>query len=160
MAQKIIRTQIPRYNNHAQAGQVSTKPLVVDASVAVKWFIPECGSIEAIKLLDGRHQLFAPDIIRPEVGNILWKLYTRRLLTGDEASQIIENFLSLPMEICSSESLLASAFEIASVAGRTVYDSLYLALAVERNAVVVTADQRMVNALKNTYFTGFVRILS
>ncbi len=136
------------------------KPLVVDASVVVKWFIPEYGSIKAIKLLNSSNGLSAPDIIRAEVGNILWKLYTRRLLTSDEAFQIIENFLSLPVEICSSESLLASAFEIASATGRTVYDSLYLALAVERDTAVVTADQRLVNALKNTYFAGFVYIIS
>ena len=135
------------------------KQLVVDASVAVKWFIPEQGSIEAIKLLTGRHLLFAPDIIRPEVGNILWKLYTRRLLTGDEAIQIIEDFLSLPIEICASDPLMTSAFEIAASAGRTVYDSLYLALAIERNAVVITADRRLSNALKNTDLARFVKIL-
>jgi len=135
------------------------KPLIVDASVAVKWFIPEKGSIEAIKLLGGRHQFFAPDIIRPEVGNILWKLYTRRLLSGDEAFHIIGDFLSMPIEICSSASLMMSAFEIAAACGRTVYDSLYLALAIEQNSVMITADQRFVNALKNTDFTRFVNIL-
>lgn len=135
------------------------KPFVVDASVAIKWFVPEKGSIEAIKLLHSGCRLFAPDIIRPEVGNIIWKLYTRRLLTGDEAIGIIENFLSSPIEICGSDSLLPSAFEIAIATGRTVYDSLYLALAVEQNSVMITADRRLANALKNTGFTRFVRTL-
>jgi predicted nucleic acid-binding protein len=135
------------------------KPLVVDASVAIKWFIPEKGSIEAIKLFTGRHRLFAPDIIRPEIGNILWKLHTRRLLTSDEAFQIIGDFLSMPIEICSSDSLMTSAFEIAVATGRTVYDSLYLAAAVERNAFMMTADQRLANALENTDFARFVKIL-
>ena len=135
------------------------KPLVIDASIAVKWFIPERGSIEAIKLLNSRTGLFAPDIIRAEVANTLWKLHTRRLLTTDEASKIIENFASLPIEICSSDVLTAGAFEIAVAAGRTVYDSLYLALAIERNSVLITADQRFANALKNTGFSRFVRIL-
>jgi predicted nucleic acid-binding protein len=135
------------------------KPFVVDASVAVKWFIPERNSIEAIKLLKGGQRFFAPDIIRPEIGNILWKLYGRRLLTRDEALQIILDLLSLPIEICSSETLIAPAFEIAVSSGRTVYDSLYIALAVEKNAVVITDDNRLVNALKSTHFAGFVRTL-
>lgn len=135
------------------------KPLVIDASIAVKWFIPERGSIEAIKLLNSSIQLFAPDIIRPEVANTLWKLHTRKMLSVDEASKIIENFVSSPIEICSSDALIAPAFEIATAARRTVYDSLYLALAIERNSVLITADQRLANALKNTGFSRFVRIL-
>lgn len=135
------------------------KPLVIDASVVVKWFIPERGSTEAIKLLNSRTQLFAPDIIRPEVVNTLWKLHARQMLTVDEASDIIENFRSSPIAICSSDTLIAPAFEIAIAAGRTVYDSLYLALAIERNSVLITADQRLANAIKNTGLTRFVRIL-
>ncbi|OHB77226.1 MAG: hypothetical protein A2Z25_08270 [Planctomycetes bacterium RBG_16_55_9] len=135
------------------------KLLVVDASIVVKWFIPEPDSIEAIKLLNGNIQLFAPDIIRPEVANTLWKIHKRQMLTVDEASKIIENFLSSSIEICSSDSLIADAFEIAVAAGRTIYDSLYIALAIKRNSVLITADQRLANALKNTGFTRFVRIL-
>ena len=135
------------------------KTFIVDASVAIKWFIPEKGSIEAIKLLSNKYRLLAPDIIRPEVGNILWKLYSRKLLSGDEAVKIIENFLSLTIEICSSDSLLMSALEIAIATGRTVYDSLYLALAVEQNAAMITADQRFANALKNTGLTKFIIVL-
>ncbi len=135
------------------------KPLVIDASVAVKWFIPERHSIEAIRLLKGGQRFFAPDIIRPEVGNILWKLYGRRLLTSDEAFQIISDFLLLPIAICSSDILIASAFEIAVASGRTVYDSLYLALAVEKNTVMITDDHRLANALKSTYFARFVRTI-
>ncbi len=135
------------------------KALIVDASVVVKWFIPERGSIEAIKLLKSSIQLFAPDIIRPEVANTFWKLHTRKMLTVDEVSKIVENFLSCPIEICSSDALIAPAFEIAVSTGRTVYDSLYLALAIERNSVLITADQRLANALRKTGFSRFVRIL-
>lgn len=135
------------------------KRLVVDASIVVKWFIPEPGSIEAIKLLNPNIQLYAPDIIRPEVANTLWKIHKRQMLTVDEASKIIENFLSSSIEICSSEALIADAFEIAVATGRTIYDSLYIALAIKRDSVLISADQRLVNALKNTGISRFVRIL-
>lgn len=135
------------------------KPLVVDASVAVKWFIPEPDSIAAIRFLGGKQQLIAPDIIRPEVCNILWKLQSRRLLTGDEASQIVEQFLAMPLEIHDNESFVSYAFEIAVATGRTVYDSLYLALAVESKGVMVTADKKLVNGLQNTDFSRFITLL-
>src|SRR3989339_270423 len=133
------------------------KPLVIDASVAVKWFIPEAGSIAAVKLLDDRKQLIAPDLIYPEVGNIFWKLCGRRLLTDDEAFEIANSFLALPLEIYNSRILLAGALEIAAATGRTVYDSLYLALAVENDCVMVTADKQLANALKNTDFARFIK---
>jgi predicted nucleic acid-binding protein len=46
---------------------------VVDASVAVKWFVPEIYDAQALRLLSGSHQLVAPDLLYVEAGNILWK---------------------------------------------------------------------------------------
>ena len=133
--------------------------VVVDASVAAKWFLPEPDAATAVRLLDGRRRLAAPDLIYCEVGNIVWKLRTRDLLSADEASQMVEHFLAMPLEIHDSASLLASALEIAASTKRTVYDSLYLALAIELGATVITADHRWVNALAGGPFARFARPL-
>ena len=135
-------------------------PSVVDASVAAKWFLPEPDAAAALRLLDGRHRLVSPDLIRAEVGNIVWKLRGRDLLSADEASEMIEHFLAMPLDIYDSTFLLAGALEIAMETKRTVYDSLYLALAVELGATVITADERWVNALKGGPFARFVRLLA
>jgi predicted nucleic acid-binding protein len=135
------------------------KPVVVDASVAAKWFLPEPDASAALRLLDGRHRLVAPDLIRAEIGNIVWKLHARGVLNANEASDMIEHFLSMPLEIHDSTYLLAPALQIAITTNRTVYDSLYLALAVELNGVVVTADERWTNALANSPFARFIRSL-
>jgi predicted nucleic acid-binding protein len=45
--------------------------IVVDASVAVKWFIPEAGEEAAAKLLGGKKRLIAPALIRLEVTGTL-----------------------------------------------------------------------------------------
>jgi len=135
------------------------KPLVVDASVAAKWFLPEADAAAALRLLNGRYRLAAPDLIRAEFGNVVWKLHARGTLDTSEASEMIEHFLSMPLEIHDSTYLLAPALEIAMATNRTVYDSLYLALAMELGGAVVTADERWVNALQNSPFARFLRLL-
>jgi predicted nucleic acid-binding protein len=133
--------------------------LVVDASVAAKWFLPEPDAPAALRLLDDRYHLAAPDLIRSEMGNIVWKLHARGVLDTDEAFEMIEHFLSMPLEIHASTFLLAPALEIAIATKRPVYDSLYLALAVELGGTVVTADERWVNALAGNPFGRFMRLL-
>lgn len=136
------------------------KTVVVDASVAVKWFLPEPDAPAAVRLLDGRRRLVAPDLIRAEVGKIFWKLCARNLLAADEAAEMLDHFLSMPLEIHDSAFLLPAALEIAVATRRTVYDSLYLALAVELGATVVTADRRWANAINPGPFARFLRPLT
>jgi predicted nucleic acid-binding protein len=135
------------------------KTLVVDASVAAKWFLPEPDASAALRLLDGRYRLVAPDLIRAEVGNIAWKLHARGALDAQEASDMIEHFLWMPLEVHDSAFLLASALDIAIATRRTVYDSLYLALAVELAGTVITADERWAHTLADGPFARFVRLL-
>ncbi len=73
---------------------------------------------------------------------------------------MVEQFLSLPLEIYDSASLLVSALEIAIATRRPVYDSLYLALGVELSGTVVTADERWVHALADSPFARFLQLLS
>ena len=47
--------------------------VVVDASVAAKWLVTESLSDKALALLGGPDDLISPDLLLPEVGNILWK---------------------------------------------------------------------------------------
>ena len=47
------------------------KKVVIDASVAVKWFVPEIHSAAAARLLEPEIVLCAPDLIGPEFGNVL-----------------------------------------------------------------------------------------
>lgn len=119
------------------------KRVVVDASVAAKWFIPEAHSDEASRLLELEAGLFAPDLIGPEFSNIIWKKLRRAEITRPEADEIMKAFATLPLEIQPSAALLPAAFEIAAQLDRSVYDSLYLALAVAEKSILVTADSRL-----------------
>ena len=48
---------------------------VVDASVVIKWFVPEIHGDAARRLLSAPHEYFSPDLLFPEVGNAIWKRF-------------------------------------------------------------------------------------
>lgn len=123
---------------------------VVDASAAIKWFLPEIHAEAARRLLDGSHSLLVPDLIFAEVGNILWKRVRSAEITEAEATTILQTFGATRFQVHPSWPLVLLAHEIACRTQRTVYDCLYLALAVREQAIVVTADERFYNALKNS----------
>jgi len=121
--------------------------LVVDAAVAVKWFVPETHSAEASRLLHPQHELLAPDLLFPEVGNVLWKKVERRELQPEEARSVLHGLARVSLAVHPCQPLVPAALEIALANRRTVYDSLYLALAEARGCRLVTADRRLFNAL-------------
>lgn len=130
---------------------------VVDCSVALKWYIPEPHAESASQLLDGRHELHAPDLLLPEFGNCLWKKIRLGELTANEGRTIIRALENVPLEVHSSELLLEAALELALHTARTVYDSLYVALAILLDCPFVTADRRLVNALVKSSLSVDVR---
>src|SRR5438105_11784229 len=104
---------------------------VLDASVAVKLYVPEGHSDLAAQFFADGHALIAPDL-RSEFANVLWKKATQRdEITVSEGQRIISEFKSLPIDYYSSLDLLDEAFEIATSTQRTVYDSVYIALAAQ-----------------------------
>lgn len=130
--------------------------LVIDASVVVKWYLPEVHQTYAIKILDSDEILMAPDLLVSEVGNIIWKKVRVKELSRKEGLDIITAFarVSERVQIVSSSSLLEPAFEIATAYDRTVYDALYVVLAVAHRCQLVTADRRLFNSLAQTRLAG------
>ena len=130
--------------------------VVIDASVAVKWFLPESHARAARRVLRGRRTLLAPDLIWAEVGNVLWKRLQRVEITRDVAWRILQDFKRFPLQTCSAKTLLESAWTLAAQWHISVYDGLYLALAVSRNCKFVTADRAFVDAMKETPLASHV----
>lgn len=121
---------------------------VVDASVAIKWFVDEIHAEAARRLQEDQYDLLAPDLLWPECGNILWKKVRRGELTPDEARLIWGGLEQQPMSIFPSSLVVEPALEVAFDTNRTVYDGCYLALAMLTGGQLVTADGRLFNALQ------------
>ena len=120
---------------------------VVDANVVAKWFVPEPLSEEAVRLLDEKHELASPDLLWPEIGNVLWRKARAGQLSGQEAARIVRALDQFPLRVFPSRLVLEGALEIALGTGRSVHDCVYVALAVALECRLVTADERLVNAL-------------
>ena len=128
--------------------------LVMDASVLIKFYVPEILSDRAERLLAKLEKkdidLLAPDLIYPEAGNILWKKQRLKELTRSEVEEITDAILSLPLKIESSQPLLPLALDIAVAYGITVYDAVYVSLAKVYETTMMTADRKLVDVLAKT----------
>lgn len=124
--------------------------VVVDASVAIKWFIEEDNANDAIELLGKDYELHAPDLLFLEVDNVLCKLIRRGFLSADEGFDIHDNILFFPIRSYPSQNHQEEAFNMAIETKRSVYDCLYLALAVALDGYMVTADGKFFQAVSNT----------
>jgi predicted nucleic acid-binding protein len=123
---------------------------VLDASVVVKWFIPETHSESALKLREIGGRFHAPAFVTLEIGNVLAKKRRRNELTHVEAEGIWRAFRQAPIRIHPDEPLVLAAFDLAQHTRTTLYDNLYLALAIELNIRFLTADGKFYRALEAT----------
>ena len=121
--------------------------LVVDASVAIKWFLPEVHAAAAERILDPEHELIAPDLILAEFGNVLWKRQRRGEITAATAGTVLVDFKRFPITTAPLAPIIEPALDIAVRLGRSVYDCLYLALAERAACRMVTADRRFRDAV-------------
>ena len=125
---------------------------VVDASIAIKWYLPEDYSEYAERLLSPEIELLVPDLIFSEVANVVWKQVIRHDYSKQKASAILEALEAVPFQVSSAKSLMFDAFGIACLTERTFYDSLYVALAEKTACKMVTADRKLLNSLKGSRF--------
>ena len=128
--------------------------VVVDASVAVKWCLPSQREelvAEAEELLASSRRdevrFLVPDLFWVELANALWKAVRRNEISPDNAAAAIAFVRDLDITTIPSFNLVPDALQFAIGHGRTAYDSLYIALAVESKAPLITADERLANAL-------------
>jgi predicted nucleic acid-binding protein len=128
--------------------------LVLDASVAIKWAMPlarEPFTDQSLRLLkryvDGELDFIVPDVFWAEVGNVLWKGTRQNRWRQDEAESVAADMQARDFTTVPSLALLPEALRIAFAHDRAVNDCLYVALAVQSSTDLITADERLANAL-------------
>lgn len=131
---------------------------VLDASVAAKWFLPSNGetlieqSLSVFKdFTNGGTTLIVPDLFWPEIGNVIWKAVRVGRMSAESAKRSIILLTVHRLPTSPSAPLLQDAFSIAMNFERAVYDCIYVALALATKRPLLTADERLVNALGSRF---------
>lgn len=127
---------------------------VVDASVAVKWYVDEIHSDAARTLLASRDELSAPAFHLVEVANTFAKKVRTAELQAHIAVQALEHIAR--RVILVQHDLTRPALELALRYQRSVYDALYVVLALQLGCPLITADEKLFNALKPEFGAAFV----
>jgi predicted nucleic acid-binding protein len=128
--------------------------LVLDASVAVKWFLEEEQWEAALALADSGEELIAPDLVLVETAHAL----LQRIRSGEV--DLADGVASLTMlqrgipELVNTRSHVPFALALAQRLGHSVYDCLYLALAEAEDCAVVTADRRLHERVAGSELAG------
>jgi len=133
--------------------------LVVDASVALKWFVDEDGSPGAVRLLNSGEPMIAPDLVVAEVCNAGWKSLRRREIDAAQFDEIAADVSRVFVRLVSLDQLIRRAAAIARELDHAIYDCLYLALAEAEDVAMITADRRLLAAVAGTALADRVSLL-
>ena len=132
------------------------KLFVVDASVTVKWYVPEEHSEIARLLLDDSFSRIVPRLFFSAFGNILWKKFTREEISREDVTDAAMSLRFAGLKAMPDELLMDEAIRLACELKHPVYDCLYLALADSLDTAVFTADQKFANKVADPARVVFV----
>jgi predicted nucleic acid-binding protein len=129
---------------------------VVDASVAVKWFVTETDSLVADELSASNHRLFAPRLILTEVANALGRKAMAGLMSAAEACAYLRSLPHYFDDVLAVDELIEPALKNACALRHPIYDLIYRRL----DAQLVTADHRFITKIAGTDLARHVTLLA
>lgn len=127
---------------------------LVDASVALKWFVEEDGAELASRLLEQTDPIEAPDLVLAELYNAAWRLRRIDTLASEQYDGLLRDAPGFFSRLHPIAPLACRAARIGHDLGHPIYDCFYVALAEARGARVVTADQRFLKRVAESPWRG------
>jgi predicted nucleic acid-binding protein len=123
--------------------------MIADASVVLCAFFPDESQAQAQALLRdhaaGRERLKAPTLVVYEVTNAIWQAERRGRISSAQADQILQAAAGLEIELLPLD--WGESLPLARQFNRSAYDAAYLSLADRLNERLITADERLYNAV-------------
>ncbi len=140
-------TALVSFAKNAMRGAEPVRAAVLDASVAVRWIVPEAGSQHAVELLSQPIVWVAPRLMVAEVAAALRRKVAGDDLRAEQAIQALDALLAAVedgiVHLTEDEALIGAALTLALTSGHPVPDCLYLAIAEREGAALATADRRL-----------------
>lgn len=120
---------------------------VVDASVVVRWIVPEKGASEALALLARSIDWIAPRLMLSEAAGAIRRKVMAGELTAVLAARGLDFVLGMvargTLRLHRDETVIRRALAMSIAHQHKVPDCLYLALAEDTGAGLATADLRL-----------------
>lgn len=130
--------------------------VVIDANVAAALVVNLPWSKEARTEVLRDPNLIAPDLFTAELANVLWQNARNGALSQESALLGLHEIASI-VSVRPSSEISEDALRMGMINGHSVYDCLYLALAMRERISLLTADRKLA-ALAKTMRTP-VRLL-
>lgn len=129
---------------------------VVDASVAIKWFLGDEDHVgEARALLadfrEGRIDLVAPDHIQYEVASAIRVATQRNRITSEQGVTALLDFFVWSVPTVGGQRRVLAAYQASGRFNCAFYDGLYIALAEQAGCSLAHADRRLHNTLQGRF---------
>ena len=130
-------------------------PLVVDASVALAWALPDESSAyaDAVLAVVEREGLRVPELWAREIANGLAVAYLRKRITSADEKAFLAalSHLSIDIEQASALTVIRDGTAAAAMRyGLTAYDAAYLDLASRERLTLATLDTAMRKAAEQS----------
>lgn len=126
--------------------------VVIDASVVIAWILPgqSTPQTRALLLNEAGHERIAPHLLPLEVSNVLVRAERRNMITLGQISSALASLQSLGIALAPPlpAGWRISAAELARSEGLSVYDALYLDLAITRGAALASRDRALCEAAR------------
>lgn len=133
---------------------------VVDACVAIKWYIQEEGHPQAMGLLEGHDVLVAPDYLEVEFTNIVSKKLRVGQISEDHAGQMLGDLGRAVTRLEPTRIFLADALDLSRTLSHPIYDCIYLAMARAIGGQVITADRKFADKVGASHLSRWLVTLS
>jgi predicted nucleic acid-binding protein len=130
----------------------SPTTFIIDTSVAIQWYLQEIYQSEAQRFLDPVFDRHAPDLLHAELGSVLLKKVRKREINVDECRTYLSQLSAVPLMSHEALPLRQVALEIGLQIGSSLYDGLFLALALLLGGRLVTADRKLYRKIQSSPF--------
>jgi predicted nucleic acid-binding protein len=127
---------------------------VIDTSALIRLFVPD-GPIHPEvetafnRAASGAELVLAPHLLLVEAANVLLRKRRRGELSAPELRELVQAIEALPIRLCEHGPLLPATCALAEAHGLSAYDALYLALAEQHGARLITCDEALETVARN-----------
>ena len=133
--------------------------VVIDATIVLKWFLPELDDAACLRLLNSPIKMHAPTLLAVQVGQALGRRTKTGHVTQEVANRVMATMHRLPIRWTGDAELSAAALRITQLSSRSFPDAVYFALAAKLDAPVVSADRRWCQIVGSGPLCDWVRFV-